>query len=191
MSRWNDEDQMEMQCCETGVPVEQVASLVEAVGNAVKGVLKGDTGEKGDKGDTGEQGPQGEQGIQGEAGPQGEAGIQGEQGPQGEVGPEGPAGPQGEQGIQGEAGPQGEAGAQGEQGPAGADGAAGVDGEDGQDADPAVTDALRADVDALTARVAVLKNTSTTEIARLSAEIKLNADKTVALEARLDALANG
>lgn len=155
MSRWNDEDQMEMQCCETGVPVEQVASLVEAVGNAVKGVLKGDTGEKGDKGDTGEQGPQGEQGIQGEAGPQGEAG------------------------------------AQGEQGPAGADGAAGVDGEDGQDADPAVTDALRADVDALTARVAALETTSTTEIARLSAEIKLNADKTVALEARLDALANG
>ena len=53
MSRWNEDqdEQMEMQCCETGVPVEQVASLVEAVGNAVKGVLKGDTGEKGDKGD--------------------------------------------------------------------------------------------------------------------------------------------
>src|SRR6185503_4961773 len=88
-------------------------------------------------------------------------------------------------GPKGDKGDPGEKGDKGDKGDAGEKGADGTNGVDGQNGDPAVTDALRADVDALTARVAALETTSTTEIARLSAEIKLNADKTVALEARL------
>ncbi len=62
--------------------------------------------------------------------------IPGPAGPQGPAGPPGPQGERGEPGPAGEKGADGAPGPQGESGPAGADGASGRDGADGKDGAP-------------------------------------------------------
>ena len=129
---WDEQD--EAVVCHEGVPVSEVADLVEAVGNAVKGVLKGDTGEKGEQGPIGPAGAQGEAGAVGETGP---AGADGATGPQGEVGAAGPAGADGAAGANG------------------ADGAVGPAGADGKNFDETRIAALEARVTALETPVVV------------------------------------